>query len=270
MKRILIIGCGHMGSSLLRAWLNVSNYKFYVVDPIKYKILKKDRKFKNINFYNDLKKIDDYTKFSLIVFATKPIDLKHALEILKNKKFNKNCIAISVIAGKKLKDLSNKLKNIDQFVRVMPNMPALIGQGMNCIVPNNLVTKKNKKIVNNLFKHTGKVLFLKSENEIDMATAVSGSGPGYVYNLIDAMEKASINLGFSKTISKMLVSETFRGSVNLLIQNKRSAEDLTKTVATKGGTTEAGLKIMNENKIHEIFKKLIKASYKKAKMQGKK
>ena len=69
MKRILIIGCGHMGSSLLRAWLNVSNYKFYVVDPIKYKILKKDRKFKNINFYNDLKKIDDYTKFSLIVFA---------------------------------------------------------------------------------------------------------------------------------------------------------------------------------------------------------
>ena len=102
-----------------------------------------------------------------------------------------------------------------------------------------------------------------------MATAISGSGPGFVFNLIDAFEKAAINLGFKKNIAKTLVLETFKGSINLLDINKMSADKLVNTVATKGGTTEAGLKIMNINKIHKIFKDLARASYKKAKNQGK-
>ena len=82
------------------------------------------------------------------------------------------------------------------------------------------------------------------------------------------MEKAAINLGFNKNIATILVHQTFKGSINLLLENKMTAKELVNTVATKGGTTEAGLKIMKKNKIHKIFKDLTKSSYKKAKDQG--
>ena len=102
-----------------------------------------------------------------------------------------------------------------------------------------------------------------------MATAISGSGPGFVFNLIDAMEKAAISLGFKRYIARLLVIQTFKGSIDLLLKNEMTAQELVKAVATKGGTTEAGLKVMNKNKIHKIFKDLTKASYKKTKNQGK-
>ena len=101
-----------------------------------------------------------------------------------------------------------------------------------------------------------------------MATAISGSGPGFVFNIIDLMENAAINLGFSSSISKSLVLQTFHGSISLLSKNKISAKDLVSKVATKGGTTEAGLNVMKKNKLQKIFNNLVKASYKKAKDQG--
>ena len=140
---------------------------------------------------------------------------------------------------------------------------------MNCIVSNKKANISKKKDVTKLFEYSGKTIFLQNENQIDMATAISGSGPGFVFNLIDAFEKGAINLGFKKNIAKTLVLETFKGSINLLDINKMSADKLVNTVATKGGTTEAGLKIMKINKIHKIFRDLARASYKKAKNQGK-
>ena len=107
---------------------------------------------------------------------------------------------------------------------------------------------------------------LESEKYIDMATAISGSGPGFVFIIIDAMESAANKLGFKKEISKILVTETFSGSMNLLLENKLHAKELVSTVA-KGGTTEAGLKIMKNN-LHKIFEELTRAAYKKAKEQG--
>ena len=151
----------------------------------------------------------------------------------------------------------------------MPNMPASIGQSMNCIVAKKNVTLFKKKDIIKLFSYSGETLMLEDENQIDMATAISGSGPGFIFNLIDAMEKAAIKLGFTKKTANILVSQTFRGSINLLLKNKISPKILVSTIATKGGTTEAGLKVMNKRDIHKIFIELTKASFKKAREQGK-
>ena len=121
-----------------------------------------------------------------------------------------------------------------------------------------------------MFSYSGKTIFLQNENEIDKTTAVSGSGPGFVFNLMDAMQKAAMSLGFSKVTAELLVEQTFKGSIDLLSRSKMSAEELVKTVATKGGTTEAGLYVMKKNKIHKIFVDTLNTSYKKAKDQGKK
>ena len=152
----------------------------------------------------------------------------------------------------------------------MPNMPAIIGQSMNCMVVNSSLKKSYINHVKNLFNFSGRTILLKNEDEIDMATAVSGSGPGYVFNLIDAMEKAAMKIGLNKNVAHILVTETFKGSINLLLKNRLNAQELVKQVATKGGTTEAGLNVMKKNNLHSIFEKLIKSSYIKAKLQGKK
>ncbi len=269
MKNVLLIGCGHMGSALLKSWKEGKQYQLYVVDPIKYNYIKKKYNSEFIKTFKFVSLIPSNTKFNFVVFATKPIDLNNALNDLVKMKLTKNTSIISVIAGKKLKIFQNRFKNIKNIFRVMPNMPASIGQSMNCVVHNKKINKIKINEVKKLFSYSGKTIFLKNENQIDMATAISGSGPGFVFNLIDAMEKAATNLGFKKDEAKILVTQTFKGSINLLINNNLSAQNLVKIVATKGGTTEAGLKVMNDSKVHNTFIQLVKASYKKAQDQGK-
>ncbi len=269
MKNILLIGCGHMGMSLMESWINSKSYSISIVDPIKYNYFKNKSKYKKIDIFKNLKQNINFNQFNLVIFAIRPKDLNSVIEDLKNIKFNKNSIIISVIAGKKLQYFKKNLKSVNKFVRVMPNMPALIGQGMNCIFTNKNLNKSDIIEVEKLFKLTGKTLFFQSEKNIDMATAVSGSGPGFVFNLIDAMEKASVKLGFNKKDAKLLVAQTFKGSIELLAKSELDSESLVSTVSTKGGTTEAGLNVMKKHKIHDIFIKLIKTSYNRAKQQGK-
>ncbi len=269
MKNILLIGCGHMGNALLTSWLKSKKYSITIIDPIKYKLLNKKYRLKKIKIYKSVNDFDDGTKFDFVVLATKPIDLNDALNELSKIKLSKQTAIISIIAGKKIKVISEKFKYIKNIYRVMPNIPALIGQSMNCIVPKNNTGNIINKEVKKLFNYSGNTIFLKNENFIDMATAVSGSGPGFIFNLVDAMEKAAIKIGFSDKIAKILVAETFRGSVNLLINKNLKASELVDQVATKGGTTEAGLEIMKKNKMHKIFEEVVKMSFKKAKNQAK-
>ena len=268
MKNILLIGCGHMGGSLLGSWIGKNNYSITVIDPIENILFTKNNKYKKIKSYKSVDNLKHLITFDFIVFAIKPIDLNNLLNKLNKFTFKKTVVFISVIAGKKINLFEKKLTNIKQVVRVMPNMPALIGEGVNCLVANKNVSNYKMNQIEKLFRYSGMTITFKDEKYIDMATAVSGSGPGFIFNLIDAMEKAAIKLGFKKNIAKILVLETFKGSINLILSNKKNAEDLVKTVATKGGTTEAGLKIMKKYKIHNTFIKLLESSYKRAKKQG--
>ena len=269
MKNILLIGCGHMGSALLTSWIASKQYHITLVDPFKFNILnKKYKKYKKIKIVKTISKIENASKINCIVIAVRPIDFTNVLKELSKIKFNKNTTLVSVVAGKKINIFRKYFSNITNFFRVMPNMPASIGESMNCIVFNKEANLSKKKEIFKLFSLSGRSMFLKNENEIDMTTAISGSGPGFVFNLLDAMEKAAIKLGFKKQIARILVLETFKGSINLFSKSKMTAQQLVNTVATKGGTTEAGLKIMKKNKIHKIFIDLTNASYKKAKQQG--
>ena len=269
MKNILLIGCGHMGSSLMSGWASSKNYYLSVLDKKKYLNLKNRNRNKKIKFYKSINDINYFNNFDYIIFATRPLELKNVFKELKNIKFNKKTIAISVIAGKKTQIFKNNLFNINKIVRVMPNMPALIGEGVHCIYTDKSINKKEIREVNKLFLLSGKTLFFNSETFIDKATAVSGSGPGFIFQLIDIMEKSAINLGFSKNTAKILINETFKGSLNLLNTNNLSAEKMVETVATRGGTTEAGIKKMKINKVDKIFNQVFNAAYKRARQQGK-
>ena len=269
MKKILLIGCGHMGEALLSSWIKSKKYQLNVVDPNRYNFLKKKYKNNKIKISKSILDLEKINNFYFIIIAVKPIDLNKTLDQLDKITLRDTSIIISVVAGKKINVFKNKFKKIKNFFRIMPNMPASVGYSMNCIVSNQYSSKTKKNELINLFNYSGTSLFLDNEDQIDMATAISGSGPGFVFNIIDAMENAAIKLGFSKKIAKILVTQTFKGSIELLLKNNLNAKDLVKIVATKGGTTEAGLKTMERNNIHKIFINLTKSSYRRAKKQGK-
>jgi len=148
-------------------------------------------------------------------------------------------------------------------------MPALIREGVSCLVSNKNFSKNNKKIIENLFKKVGKTIWLQNEIEIDKATAISGSGPGYFFTLIDAFEKATQKIGFSKKISRELVLSTLLGSAKLMELTKKNPIDLANSIAVKGGTTEAGIKVLKKNQLSNIMYNTFLAAYKRASKLGK-
>ncbi len=259
-----------MGTALVKSWLNLNSYSFTVVDPFNFKKLKNKFNNKKIDILNKAPIQKEINKFDIIIFAVKPQIADRVLSEYKDFEFKKNSIIGSIIAGKKIIFFQKRLKNANQFVRIMPNMPALIRNGISCFVSTNNLSNKNKKTINQLFLKVGKTLWLNNESQIDKATAVSGSGPGYVYALINSFEKAAQKLGFSKKQSRELVLTTILGSIYLMQETKKEPYDLEKSIAVKGGTTEAGLKNLKNNNIDEIIYKTYMSAYKKAKILGKK
>ena len=270
MNKVLLVGCGHMGTALVNSWLNLNSYSFTVVDPFNFKKLKNKFNNNKIDILNKAPIQKEINKFDIIIFAVKPQIADRVLSEYKDFEFKKNSIIGSIIAGKKIIFFQKRLKNANQFVRIMPNMPALIRNGISCFVSTNNLSNKNKKTINQLFLKVGKTLWLNNESQIDKATAVSGSGPGYVYALINSFEKAAQKLGFSKKQSRELVLTTILGSIYLMQETKKEPYDLEKSIAVKGGTTEAGLKNLKNNNIDKIIYKTYMSAYKKAKILGKK
>ena len=268
MNRTLLVGCGHMGSALLNAWVNLKSHSLTVVDPLSYNYLKKKYYKKKIRFFDKTPNQNEIKKFDVIIFAIKPQMAKKTLSEYRNFEFKKNSLIASIVAGKKISFFKQNIKNAIQIVRVMPNMPALIGEGVSCLVSKKNISKNNKKTINDLFLKVGKTIWLKNEIEIDKATAISGSGPGYIFTLIDAFEKASQQIGFPKNIAREMVLSTILGSVKLMEKTKKEPSDLADLIAVKGGTTEAGIKILKKNNTHKIIYNTFLAAYQRATKLG--
>ena len=270
MNNILIIGCGHMGSALLEAWSKNRTYNFSVVDPVRYKTINNKFKSKKIRCYKNIQAIKYSNNFDIVLVAITPQIASESLKEYKFLNFKKSCLLVSIVAGKKIVFFKKFFPNIKQIIRVMPNMPALIGEGVSCMIGSNYVSKANKNKIQKLFSKIGLAIWLKSENDIDSATAISGSGPGYVFYIIDAMENAANRLGLSKELNQKIIFQTFLGSLKLQQKTKQTAKKLSNTIAIKGGTTEAGLKIMKKNNLNKIFLATLLSAYSKARYLGKK
>ena len=269
MNKILMIGCGHMGSALLKAWFLKTNYSFIIIDPLQHNNI--NRSFNNrVKAYDSLNKIKNIKLIDMVIIAVKPQIAFPVVKDIGKYNFNNKIIFLSIVAGKKISFFNKYLPKKNKFIRIMPNMPVMINHGMSCLFANKNVSKKNREIVNSLFSKVGKTLWLKNESQINKVTAISGSGPGYIYFIIDAFEKASLQLGLGEKATKELVHQTLLGSIKLLLEEKSSASVLANNIAVKGGTTEAGLnKFKNKKILHSTFKKVIKAAYSRAIQLGK-
>jgi pyrroline-5-carboxylate reductase len=146
----------------------------------------------------------------------------------------------------------------------MPNLPAQVGKGVTSYTESKEVSRIELLMVRNLLDTTGESIRVESENFIDASTGISGSGPAYVFYFMQSMLEAALKMGFSKNDSKILVSKTFEGAVELFNQSDLSPNTWMERVASKGGTTRAALDSMEDNNVKELIKDAAYAAFDRA------
>ncbi len=254
--KILLIGCGKMGSAMLNGWLKsgVKAGDIAVVDPFA-------KLGKKIAVYKSLAKLSKTYVPDVIILAVKPQNLNEVLPELA--RFNK-ALVVSIIAGKTIAYIEKHLKS-SVIIRTMPNLPAVIGKGVIGAVANKVLSAKNKALVVKLLKPCGKLVWFKDEKLINTVTAISGSGPAYVFLFAQGLVEAGVALGLDEKTAKLLALETIKGSVLLAENASESLEQLKINVTSKGGTTEAALKVLEQK---NALKTLIKQAATQAKQRA--
>jgi pyrroline-5-carboxylate reductase len=175
----------------------------------------------------------------IIVLAVKPQQMKEAVAPLAGRLTAQ--LVVSIAAGIRLADISRWLGGYRHVVRTMPNTPALIGAGVTGLCADPGVNQDGRDNAANLMQAVGTTFWVADEAQMDSVTAISGSGPGYVFYFLEAMEKAALEFGFDADTARRISIDTFAGAARLAAQSSESLATLRSRVTSKGGTTEAAL-----------------------------
>ena len=212
---------------------------------------------------------DSYTGFEstdVIVLAVKPQQLKEVCASLKP--VLRSQLVVSIAAGVRSKDISRWLGDYAAIVRVMPNTPAQIQAGISALYAMPQVSETQRGQANLILAAVGKTLWLKDEAQMDAVTAISGSGPAYVFYFIEALQDAGMALGLDAEASKLLALQTFAGASQLAVQSHEDIKTLRAQVTSKGGTTEQGILSLETANIKGIVSKAAKAAADKSVQLG--
>lgn len=254
--KILIIGGGNMGSTYARSFL-----KSLLCDQEHLMILEKSApKREDLQEHHRGRVYTDASacvpQADLIILAVKPQDTEELFANLATI-IQPGQVVLSIMAGIKIGFIQKSL-GINKVIRAMPNLPAQVGMGVTVFTSATEVTRIELVTVQNLLNTTGKSIYVEEEHLLDASTAISGSGPAYVFYFMHSMMEAAHQMGFSPAEADLLVHQTFRGAIELFVQNDLSCNDWISRVASKGGTTEAALKQFAED---ELSDKILKGTF---------
>jgi pyrroline-5-carboxylate reductase len=255
-KTIGIIGFGNMGSSIGRA-LKEKDWRVYIYDKDK----SKSRKEKDIFICKNYEEIIKIA--SIMIIAIKPQDISGFIDRVRPLILKYKPLIISIAAGVSTAFFEKMLKKA-RVIRVMPNLAAKKRLSISFISPGQFAKDSDIKLAREIFNCIGESIIIK-ESFLDKVTAISGSGPGYVYYFMDSLYESALLLGFRKDVAKKIVFQTFWGAINLIKDQKENFKAWIKKVASKGGTTQAALDVWERNNFKNLFKKAIKAAYARAK-----
>ncbi len=200
-----------------------------------------------------------------IVLADKPQQLHKAAAAIAP--LLKNQLVISIAAGIRCRDLARWLQGYQRLVRVMPNTPALIAAGVSALYAMPAVGAEERSLAASIFNAVGTTMWLESENQLDAITAISGSGPAYVFYFVEALQQAAIELGFTPQAARKLSLATFDGAIRLAVQASDDVDALRARVTSKGGTTERALSVMQEAEVkHHIVRAIHAAAQRSAEL----
>lgn len=260
-EAIGIIGAGNMGSAILAGIHN--DYTVYVTEQDKKRSALLRRRYKVQTVELDI--LLDKVKY--VILAVKPQNFDGLLKDVRKFDLKKK-VFVSVAAGITTQYIEKRLGEGVKVVRTMPNLPAQIGQGLTGVAKGSSATGADVRMVAQIFNHVGKSIIVE-EKFIDAVTAVSGSGPAYVFLFIECLSKATKQLGIKGRLADELVLQTIRGSLSLFENQKVEASVLRKRVTSKGGTTQAAIETFEKKKIDKIFIEALANAEKRAKQLSK-
>lgn len=253
---ILMVGCGQMGGAMLTRWANRTDMSFTVIDPASPQLPEGVRASKDgRGLGSDV--------FDMIVVAVKPQLIENVMPEHRARLRDGGCI-MSMAAGFSVENLQRVLGQVP-VVRVMPNLPAMIGKGATGIFASKEASGDQKTAIDTLIESVGKAFWVSSEDELDRLTAVSGSGPGYVFQFIESYIEGAKELGFSNDDARALVIQTMLGAVEMAASSDVPAGELRERVTSKGGTTQAGLNQLRQDHVLDLLmKSTTRAAYSRA------
>ena len=266
IMKLLVIGFGNMGSAIVKALQTQES-------PLFESIIIFDRSEEKIAMAKEmgvgvLDSLEDMAEDEVVLLAVKPQDMDAALDQLKDK-LKDNALLVSIAAGVTLARLKEKSGH-EAVVRVMPNTPALVGQGASGFIASGGVGEEQRKVVKIMLESFGMAIELTNEDQIDMVTALSGSGPAYVFYFLEALIGGATNLGLSEEDALKLAIQTMAGGAELAksVEGLSGLEQLRSNVTSKGGTTEQAIAKFDEAQLKNIVAEAMKAAYDRAKELG--
>ena len=256
--KLLLVGCGKMGAALLRGVAAagfVSDIAVVEPSPLPENL----KNLPNMSWHASPDTLPSSFVADVVLIAVKPQMMAEALPPYARFK---DAVFLSIAAGVTQAKLADLLGNpAVAIVRSMPNLPASIGQGATVAVPNQRVSAHQKELCDKILRAAGTVFWASDEGLLDVVTALSGSGPAYVFALCEAMEAAGKAMGLPPDMARQLARQTIIGSGALMSVAEESAENLRRAVTSPKGTTEAALKILQADPgLNDLVQKAMQAA----------
>ncbi len=260
--KILVVGGGNMGITYAKSLLNahiVSNDSLMILE----KSNEKAEQLKALNIGTIYGAPGEYVKEAdLIILAVKPQDSEVLFPKIKGY-IDRQQVVLSIMAGISIDTISQSL-DCKKIIRAMPNLPAQVSSGMTVYTSSEDVTRIELVMVQNILNSTGKTIYVDQEKLIDASTAISGSGPAYVFFYIQTLIDSAQKLGFNKSQAELLAYTTFKGTINLFNKHNFSCEEWISKVASRGGTTEAALHSFRNNEVKLKLEEAYEAAFLRA------
>lgn len=264
---IVLVGCGKMGGALLAGWLGRREGDQKEIHVIESHQPTADAvragpagAHQGVHIYDRLDQVADPLSPSAVVFAVKPQSLSSV--VAEYSRFaGPQTVFLSIAAGKRIGFFEDQLGAQAAIVRAMPNTPAAIGRGISVACANQFVTDPQKALCQTLLEAAGEVAWVDDEGLLDPVTAVSGSGPAYVFLLIEVMAAAGVAVGLDRDLSDRLALATVSGAGELARQASDAPDVLRQNVTSPGGTTQAALEVlMADDGLAPLFSRAIEAA----------
>lgn len=265
--KLAIIGAGVMGEVILNGILRSGLYKpeSLMITALREQKLEKIHQSLGVNISTDNRLA---TKFAnVILLAVKPSDVQKVIEEMKETGFQNDSLIISIAAGVSISKISKAVGSNIPVIRVMTNTPCQVGNGMSVLSGNKEVETKHMNLAQKIFNSVGESLILP-EKYLDAVTGLSGSGPAFIFLIAETLIDAGVLQGLPRDVSRKLVVETLLGSSLLLKTSEKHPAPLKDMVTSPGGTTIAGLQVMEEYKVRAALLKVVETATKRSKELG--
>ena len=262
------IGVGNMGGVLVRGLMQLDkvNKADIIVSDVDKNRLREITETCGVKAVES--NVELVEKADFVVIGVKPYHVDALLDEISGAS-RAGQIFVSIVAGTPVEKFSSRLNPCSGSIRVMPNTPASVLAGAAAVYAGPNVSMEDLARISAIFECTGKVVVIQNEALMDAVTGLSGSGPAYVFMLIDALADAGVQLGIARKEATLLASQTVYGAAKMLLETEKSPVDLKDMVTTPGGTTAAGLRILEKGNFRSVIMDAVEAAANRSRELGK-